>query len=476
MKRILYIAFAFVAAIMVASCDEKVEEGFSFSIKSETVEEGQALPFTVTISRGEHSGYRMSVDIKKYDMETGAAEDVEDYEVLCDGEPLKERVNFDDFGRKEFTIVGLGAGTYRIKVRLTRDSVSVVESVVTVVYEKYSPGPGPGPEPGPEPSEDIPVAAISFPDMTLVEGRLWTTVGDENRFVLSWEPADATLINFSVVSSDENVVVAAISSGVLSVNSIAAGEATLTVSAEGGASARISVVVKPVDVDVDSFEIHGLVLTDGKLVLEDPETKVLTLSWLPINATKTGFTVRSSDSDVVAATVNGNQISLQTVYPGDATVTVTSECGLSESFVVRVHKNVNVTIAWEEAQATDVQIATKTFPCDLVVSSDSQIAFPEPIVFSLVLEGTVNVTGHDSETKTVQVEGRFNGNPKWRYNVSSNFLQPCYMIYRTSDFSLSIRMSLQHYDTLDKDFWTVNFIEEYKTQSSRINQYISAFE
>ncbi len=471
---IISIIFSFFAT---TACKERIPDpGFAFSVKSEAVDEGEELPMVVGITRGEHSGYQMGVTIERYDLSTGERAIVEDYVILSGGEPLKEVVDFPDQGRRSFEIVGLPAGTYHIRVQLSRNGYSLVESVATVVYQKDSPGPTP-PGPGPEPGEEIPVETLVIQGIALTDGKLVAKTGDEFSYPLAWTPENATLINFSAVSDNESSVVATISSGVLHISAVAAGEAAVTVSVERGPSLSIPVVVKPVDVDVEAFEIEGLELTDGRLLLEDPETRVLPIHWTPLDATRISFSATCSDPSVVEAIVDDGTVVLTSLYPGDATVTVSSESGISQSFNVRVHKTVNVTIQWEEsANPTDVQIATKTFPCDLVVLSDSEDAFPEAIVFSLLLEGTVNVDGHDSQTKRVSKDGYFYGNKKWRYDVSSNFLQQCYLIYRVTDYTLNIRMSLGRYSTLDDEFWTINYDEKYKTQDVRIKQYISSFQ
>ena len=477
MKKIVHIIGILLFCWLLSACKETQIDKFVFEVRSDSVMEGNPLPLTVSITHGDYYGYRMDVLVNQFDIVTGEKTVVNpsEYSVISDGEPIGDVVNFPDYGRRDFFITGLPASTYWIRVKLILDGFASDQNIVTVVYQKIDPTPDP-PTPPTPPEEDIPVTSLAFPDLELQDGKLNLTVGDERKYAPYWEPEDATLIDFYATSSNESVVSAFMQGGVLNVVALSPGESLLTVSVEEGPEFIVPVVVKPQTIDVDSFEIDGLVLVDDRVTLEDPETREYKLSWLPSDATEVSFVASSSDKDIVDASVVDGKLVIKSVYPGDAVVTVSSPSGINKSFCVRVHKKVIVTIEWDEAEATDSQIATKTFPCDLVVSSDSKVPFNEPATFTLALEGTVNVTGRDSETKRVAVQHSFYGDRAWRYNVSSNFLLECYMIYKTSDYSLNIKMALSYFDSLDQDYWTIEYNEKYKTQEARIRQYITKYE
>lgn len=474
MRKIIYIVAAFIAAAGVFFSCQKTAESFSFEVSSESVQEGQDLPFTVAITRGDHDGYHIVVDVFRYDTSNGDTKNM-DATVYTDGEPLKGEVYFEDHGKKDFVVPGLEAGTYLIRVKLTKGDKTNIGSVVSVVIGKDDPsGPNP-PEPGQE--EDIFVQSFEIPSLELTDGTLSLRVNDERTYAISWAPGNANVIDFSAVSSDEDVVVATTSNGVLRIKCIAPGSATVTVSVPEGPEMSFPVVVKPVDVPVETIEIAGLEDLEGRLVMEDPDEKRLQLSWTPEDATQTTFVVSSSDSDIVEATMDGSVLVLKTKYPGDATVTVGVDGGPNKTFAVRVTRHVKVTIEWvEDANPSDAQIATKTFPCELKISSDSDRKFPEPIMFSLTLKGVINVTGRDTQSVPYKKEQAFYGNKSCIYYVSDDFLIPCYQVYKTSEFILSITMTLQRYDSLDSDFWIIEYDEKYKTQESRIGQYITSIQ
>ncbi len=145
MKKTIFLILSLVAATLAGGCKQEGDP-FAFTVKSDSVAEGEPLPFTVSVTRGGHDGYLMGVEVFRYDLSSGRKEAVEDVEVLCTDGPLKGRVDFEDYGRKDFLIPGLGAGTYLVSVTLSKDGFALEGSAVSVVFKKENPGGGDGPD------------------------------------------------------------------------------------------------------------------------------------------------------------------------------------------------------------------------------------------------------------------------------------------------------------------------------------------
>lgn len=467
MKKLIYILTVSFMAVMTAACGQKVQEPFAFTVTAESIEEGGSLPVSVTITKGATSGYMMSARVDAYDISTSQAS-ATNY-VLKDGDIVVNGnlVNFEDHGKRDFHIDGMVSGTYMVSVTLGRDDVVVTGSVVAVVFRKD----GGGDEP--VPVAEKPVSSFGLSGLGLTDGVLILEPGQERRCGLSWSPADATEPEFSVSSTDNEIVSVSLTGNTVVIKAESPGEALIEVSEKGGLSKTIPVRVPKVDVAISSFEIVGLELVNDWLEMEDNDIQMYNLTWLPVDATKTDFLVSSSDENVVGVSYGSGILTVKALYPGTASITISAPDGPSKTFPVRVYKNVKVTIAWDELTATDTQINTKTFPCYLKFSSDSDKAFPEPITWSITMKGVVNVTGRDTQSVTSKQDIKFYGNRVAQYDVTSNVLIPCYSIYRTANFTLSVTLSLQKNVALDPKLWKITYDEKYLTQDVRIKQYLT---
>lgn len=456
------------AAAAVVACGQKNEKPFEFTVLAESVEEGNPLPVSVTITSGATSGYAMSSGVYAYDMSTSQAS-ITDY-ILKSGEMPADGglVSFEDHGKRDFHVDGLPAGTYMVSVQLSKDGLTAKNSVVAVVHKKNG-----GDIDPPTPPVDIPVSSFVLTGLDLTDGVLILDPGQERRYGLSWTPSDATDPEFDVTVSRGGVVDAYMSGNFLVVKAVAAGETVLTVSEKGGVEKTFPIKVRRTNVAIESFEIGGLDLTEDWLELEDNAEKSYSVTWRPADATKTDFVVTSSNESVVSASYADGTLRIYALYPGTASVTVTAPDGPTKVIPVRVYKNVKVTVEWEELTATDTQINTKTFPCYLVFSSDSDKAFPEPITWGVTMKGVVNVTGRDTKSVVSKQDVKFYGNRRAQYDVTSSVLIPCYSIYRTTAFTLSVTLSLQRSGSLDPKLWRVTYDEKFKTQEARIKQYLT---
>lgn len=461
------ILFAFVATILFGSCT-RTQEPFSFTLRSDSIKQGESLKVSLQLTSGPHDGYQVLSNVEEYELTSSTGKKTP-YTLMCSGGAADgPNVNFEDAGRKDYHVDGLPAGTYRVVVALTRDGVTKTSSVVAVVYEPTIVGP----------SKDVDVSAFEVSGLQLGEGGvLKLSRGETKRYPLEWTPENANKLAFEVNSSDNAVVEASLDGFDVVLKAVGAGVATVSVRSESGVEVSVPVVVVdvPVVVPVGSIEIVGLTLDSNKrLVLEDNSSVDYVLNVKPEGASADGLVVTSSDASVASGRVENGKLFVDALYPGNATITVSSpDSGVSTSFVVRVFKNVKVTIEWVELNATEAQINTKTFPCYLRFSSDSDKRFPTPVTWSVTMKGVVNSPGRDTQSVTSKQNVNFYGNQVAQYDVTTNVLIPCYSIYRTTNFTLSLTLALQRSDSLDPDLWKLSYDNKFLGQDVRVNQYLT---
>lgn len=468
MKKVLL--FAFVATILFGSCT-RTEEPFSFTLRSNSIKQGERLSVSLQLTSGPHDGYQVLSSIEKYQISTSTGEKTSYVLMGSDGVADGPSVNFADGGRKDYFVDGLPAGTYRVVVALTRDGFTKSSSVVAVVYEPTVVGPV---------HEDVNVSEFSLGGLLLEDGVLKLSTGDTKRYPLSWSPLDANKLGFSVESGNPSVVEASLDGFEVVFKAVGEGSADVTVRSEGGAEVIVPVEVsdQPVVVPVSSIEVTGLELDEKKrLVMEDNTSRSYELKLSPEGAVPDGLVVSSTNETIASGRIDNGRLIVDALYPGNATITVASaEGGVSTSFVVRVYKNVKVTVEWVELSATEAQINTKTFPCYLRFSSDSDKSFPSPITWAVTMKGVVNTPGKDTQSVTSKQNVNFYGNKIAQYDVTTNVLIPCYSIYRTSNFTLSLTLSLQRTDSLDSDLWRITYDNKFMTQDARITQYLTSIQ
>ena len=158
---------------------------------------------------------------------------------------------------------------------------------------------------------------ISVTGVAITENNLSLYVGATVTLTATVRPSDAD--NQRVTWSSSNTSVATINNG--TVTAIAGGTTTITVTTQdGNFTATITITVNIPTVSVTSVTLTGCD-TDIPLIIGD--TRQLTATVLPENATNTAVTW-SSSSPNVATVVNGL---VTAVTAGTATITVTTEDG-----------------------------------------------------------------------------------------------------------------------------------------------------
>ena len=151
--------------------------------------------------------------------------------------------------------------------------------------------------------------------VSLDKTNITLTEGDSKTLTATVYPDNATNKNVSWKSSDESV--AAVSNG--TVTALKAGTATITVTTEDGgktATCQVTVNARMYNVESVSLDKTNITLTEG-------DSKTLTATVYPDNATNKNVSWRSSNTSV--ATVNNGVVTA--IKAGTATITVTTEDG-----------------------------------------------------------------------------------------------------------------------------------------------------
>lgn len=225
---------------------------------------------------------------------------------------------------------------------------------------------------------------------------------------------------------------------------------------------------------VQDFTMPTVDSLKGRLAIADGETLSFTPEVTPADARKV-FTVKSSDDEVADVKItSGGEIRITALRPGYANISVTADNGPTKVLPLTVYKEVTVTTDFYELEATETQLKTKTFPSYIRFSSDSEDAFDIPIAMSVSMKAVVVVSGKDSRTVTDSRTVYFHGNRTAYYDIASNILIPAWMIYRTTDFHLSLTLSIQRSSSLDPDLWKITYRDTYKNQEgTRIGEYLT---
>ena len=158
-----------------------------------------------------------------------------------------------------------------------------------------------------------PVAVGTLDDVTLA-------VGDTRELDIS-EAFSGTALVYSVASSAADMATATLSGATVTLVAHAAGEATVTVSAEnreGRASQRLSVTVKD--------QLPSVVGTLADTTMTVGETLTLDVS-AAFGGTALVYSVSSSAPEMATTTISGTMVTLTALAAGEATITVTAENG-----------------------------------------------------------------------------------------------------------------------------------------------------
>ena len=253
--------------------------------------------------------------------------------------------------------------------------------------------PDPTPPPPPPPANRAPTATGSIDAQTIPVGES-VSVNVAGNFT---DP-DGNTLSFAAASSDEAVATASVSGSNVTIEGVAAGSATVTVTASdpGGLSATqsISVTVEAVNqapvaegtIDDQSLEVGAEVTVDVAASFSDPDDDELT------------YAAASSDTTVATVAVDGAMVTVTAVGAGSATVTVTA----SDAGMLSADQEFGVTVTEpNEPPVAEGTIDDQTVVAGSSVEVDISANFSDPDDDEL----TYDATSSDEAVATVATEG-----------------------------------------------------------------------
>lgn len=486
MKYLKMLMLLLTLALVAVSCRKKdpVVADFDFSMGVSASDASTPVVVSVNIDKGEYNDYIFVGTMEKVDTESGSSAPVEIPEVYSGGEVIAsgQSISFPNAGHRDFSVIGVGGGTFRITVTLKKCDKTVSKSNLFVVKDDSD---------DPIPSGDeVLISSFTVPGEGLEKDeagniilyRKTYNVANPFRFESIIKPSDATDPQLICSSSDVSVLGAYVERGnTFVLTPKKEGVAQVTVKAASGeATTQFGVRVKVDDspsgeeVEVSEFTIPDLDSQYGRLCLGVGQTCIYQPTITPANATDKSFRLISGDNDVVSASFENGSFVLVGKYPGRTSVTIIADGGngIVKTLPVMVYADVTVEAAFEELEATEAQTKTKTFPCKLKFTSDSPVAFPSSIIYTVSMKSIVNKDGKDSQTVSDKTDVHFFGNRSAAYNITEKILIPSYLIWRTSDYSYSLTLEVVRNNPLDPELWRITFNDVYKTQDAAIKKYI----
>ena len=171
----------------------------------------------------------------------------------------------------------------------------------------------------PPPQNRAPTAVGSISAVTVDVGATVTTDVASN-----FNDPDGDALTYSAATSDGGIATATVSGSVVSTTGVAAGSATVTITARdpGGLSATQTMAVT-VNATNSAPEVTGTI-DDRTLNVGDSVTVDVAENFSDPDGDDLTFAAASSDADVATASVSGSMVTVMAVAAGSATVTVTA--------------------------------------------------------------------------------------------------------------------------------------------------------
>ena len=478
MKTILYYLSSALLAVLCllpfTGCEEKkTDEMLSATLSSTTVRQGEVTTVTVEILSGDHSG-GLTMHSKVYRVTMNPfSEKLSDKKLLCGSTPVDdmESIAFSDHGRRDFNLDGMESGTYRVEVVLIGNG-NVATAFTTVVVLKPD-----GSSPDDNPDDDPPgPAAVPVPENVRL------TDATETTLKFAWNGPSGAAFDWvlrkglSEIEKGRTEGFSAVAEGLDSDTEYQFTVRTVTKDGDSfwseGLAARTKKKMDPAGDHVESFTLPDADQTYGKVCVGKGGKLSFTPAVTPGSANPE-FSVSTNNGDVVKVETDGRSFVVTGLKPGYATVSVSPRNGQTRTFPVLVYADVTVTVEFLELDASDVQIATKTFPCYLRFTTEPEIEFDSPILWNISMKSVINVDGKDTKSVSDKTDIRQSGDRPSTYDITANVLIPSYNVYRTPSWSLSLTLTLQRTLSLDPDIWRITWNDRYLTQEARIKQYIT---
>ena len=254
------------------------------------------------------------------------------------------------------------------------------------------PIPPPPPDP-PPPANRAPTATGSIAAQTVLVGES-VSVNVAGNF----SDPDGNTLSFAAATSDAAVATASVSGSNVTIEGVAAGSATVTVTASdpGGLNATQSIAVT-VEAANQAPVAEGTI-DDQALVVGDEATVDVTGNFSDPDGDELTYTATSSDDAVATVSIEGAVVTITAVAAGSATVTVTAtdpdELSATQEFGVTVEESNEAPVA--EGTIDDVSVVAGS---EATVDVSANFSDPDDD------ELTYAATSSDDAVATVATEG-----------------------------------------------------------------------
>ncbi|MBN1926139.1 MAG: Ig domain-containing protein [Prolixibacteraceae bacterium] len=181
--------------------------------------------------------------------------------------------------------------------------------------------------------------AVPVDGVTVDPDEISLATGDSFQLEAHVSPEDAADQNVTWSSSDASIV--SVNNGFI--EAVSPGTATITATTiDGGYSATCEVIVSALAVDVAE-----IIIGNTELTMNVGDTEQLDITVLPVDATNPGVSWSSTDESIVIVDQNGE---LTGVSEGEATVTVSSENGVTATCIVTVEAHGTLSMILTESE------------------------------------------------------------------------------------------------------------------------------
>ncbi len=253
--------------------------------------------------------------------------------------------------------------------------------------------PPPPPPPPPPPANRAPTAVGSIEAQTIPTGESVAVDVAAN-----FSDPDGNTLSYSAASSDEAVATASVSGSSVTIGGVAAGEATVTVTASDPAGLTASQTIGVTVEAVNQAPVAVGTIHDQTLLVGAEATVDVTASFSDPDDDELTYAATSSDTAVATVSTDGAVVTVTAIAAGSATVTVTA----SDAGMLSASQEFDVTVVEaNEAPVAVGMIDDQTVVAGSEVEVDVSANFSDPDGDEL----TYAATSSDDAVATVATSG-----------------------------------------------------------------------
>ncbi len=262
---------------------------------------------------------------------------------------------------------------------------------------------------------DVITAVGSIPSQKLSAGGNAVTFNVASNF--SYQPS-YLIATYSASSSDSNAATASMSGSTVTIRPVAAGSATVTVTAsvtdpfndypDDSATQSISVtVVAPSNPTPRTLTAVGSIPSVTLTVGENSHNVNVASYFSHSDDLTPTYSVSSSDSNAATASMSGSTVTISPVAAGSATVTVTASVTDAEDTTLTATQTISVTVAAPNILKLSTLTAVGSIPSQTLSMGWIGVAFNVASYFSHSddLTPTYSVSSSDGNTATASMSG-----------------------------------------------------------------------